>query len=123
MFPYYRNVILVDNLERTGAIRTGPFDASACPRATLNDLSTRKVADFLARAQAERGFALGPRTAMRKALAHLNLLDRDLPSHAAILLFGKQPQRFLSTSEVKCLRFHGTEISKPIPSYQPKFLN
>ncbi|MBI2924645.1 MAG: DUF4062 domain-containing protein [Verrucomicrobia bacterium] len=109
---------LVDHLERTGAIRTGPFDASACPRATLNDLSQRKVADFLARAQAERGYPLGPRTPLRKALAHLNLLAGGQPSHAAVLLFGKQPQRFLITSEVKCLHFHGTEIQKPIPSFQ-----
>ncbi len=28
------------------------------------------------------------------------------------------PQRFLITSNVKCLHFHGTEIRKPIPSYQ-----
>ena len=29
-----------------------------------------------------------------------------------------QPQRFLLTSEVKCMHFHGTEVRKPIPSYQ-----
>jgi len=34
------------------------------------------------------------------------------------LLFGKNPQRFLPTSEVKRLHFHGTEIRKPIPSDQ-----
>ena len=40
------------------------------------------------------------------------------PSNAAILLFGKAPQRFILTSEVKCLHFHGVEVRKPIPSYQ-----
>jgi predicted HTH transcriptional regulator len=55
---------------------------------------------------------------MEAALAHLNLLDGQQPSHAAVLLFGRQPQRFLLTSEVKCLHFHGTEVRKPIPSYQ-----
>ena len=35
-----------------------------------------------------------------------------------MLLFGRDPQRFLLTSEVKCLHFHGTEVRKPIPSYQ-----
>lgn len=44
---------LVDHLERIGAVRSGPFDASACPRATIDDISKRKVADFLARAKAE----------------------------------------------------------------------
>jgi len=108
---------LVDHLERTGALRTGPFDASACPRATLKDLSGRKVGDFLARAKAERGYAVGPRTSMQAALKHLNLLDDGQPSNAAVLLFAKEPQRFLITSEVKCLHFHGTEVAKPIPSY------
>lgn len=35
-----------------------------------------------------------------------------------MLLFGKRPQRFLLSSEVKCAHFHGTEVAKPIPSYQ-----
>jgi ATP-dependent DNA helicase RecG len=33
-------------------------------------------------------------------------------------LFGKQPQRFLISSEVKCAHFHGTTVRKPIPFYQ-----
>ncbi len=108
---------LVERLARTGEIRSLPFDAAACPRATLDDLSSKKVAEFLRLAQARRGYALGPETPMRDALVHLNLLDGDRPSHAAVLLFGNDPQRFLLTSFVKCLRFHGTEIRKPIPAY------
>ena len=84
----------------------------------MDDLSEEAVDEFLARAQKNRGYALGAGTPMRSALAHLNLLDGGRPSHAAVLLFGKVPQRFLPTSEVKCLHFHGTEICKPIPSHQ-----
>src|SRR5450756_2699239 len=51
-------------------------------------------------------------------MAHLNLLDGDQPSHAAVLLFASNPQHFLLSSEVKCMHFHGTEVRKPIPSYQ-----
>ena len=32
--------------------------------------------------------------------------------------FGMAPQRFLISSEVKCAHFHGTQVAKPIPSYQ-----
>jgi predicted HTH transcriptional regulator len=35
-----------------------------------------------------------------------------------MLLFGKQPQRFIISSEVRCVQFHGNEIVKPIPAYQ-----
>jgi predicted HTH transcriptional regulator len=108
---------LVARLARTGHIRSLPFDASACPRATLADLSPMKMAEFLRLAQSRRGYALGPETPLHDALAHLNLLDGDQPSHAAVLLFADDPQRFLTTSFVKCLRFHGTEIRKPIPAY------
>lgn len=109
---------LVDCLTAAGTVRSKPFDAAACPEATLADISRRKMADFLELAQSSRDYALGPKTPMTKALAHLNLLDGDRPSHAAILLFGKEPQRFLISSEVKCLHFHGVEVRKPIPSYQ-----
>ena len=73
---------------------------------------------FLGVARRERQYPLREDATPAKALAHLNLLDAGKPSHAAILLFGKQPQRFLITSEVKCMHFHGTEVLKPIPSYQ-----
>ncbi len=109
---------LVEHLERTGRLRTKPFDAAACPDAVLADLSTETLDLFLSRAQSQRGYPLGPGTPIEAALAHLNLLDGGLPSHAAVLLFGRQPQRFLLTSEVKCMHFHGVEVRKPIPSYQ-----
>ena len=109
---------LVEHLERTGRLRIKPFDAAACPDAVLADLSTEKLDLFLSRAQSQRGYPLGPGTPIEAALAHLNLLDGGQPSHAAVLLFGRQPQRFLLTSEVKCMHFHGVEVRKPIPSYQ-----
>ena len=51
-------------------------------------------------------------------LEHLNLLNDGRLTNAAVLLFGKSPQRFLICSEIRCAHFHGTEVGKPIPSYQ-----
>jgi ATP-dependent DNA helicase RecG len=109
---------LVEHLERTGDLRALPFDAAACPRATLVDISNEKLHWFLETARRERNYALPASTPRDKALAHLNLLDGHYPSHAALLLFSADPQRFLPTAQVKCLHFHGTEVRKPIPSYQ-----
>jgi len=109
---------LVEYLETSGALRTGPFDATACPNASMDDLSEERLRWFLGTAKRERQFALSENTPMLDTLQHLNLLDGGLPSHAAVLLFGKAPQRFLISSEVKCMHFHGTEVRKPIPSYQ-----
>lgn len=109
---------LVEHMEQSGDLRTLPFDASACPRTTLNDLPQEKIQTFLEVARRERNYPLPVKTTREKTLAHLNLLDNGSPTHAAVLLFGKEPQRFLPTSEVKCMHFHGTTVSKPIPSYQ-----
>ena len=109
---------LVDHLEKVGLLRTLPFDAASCPAATQADLDPERVAAFLSRAQTTRGYALGPGTPLTAALAHLNLLEGEVPNHAALLLFGREPQRWLTTSVVKCLHFHGTEVRKPIPSHQ-----
>jgi predicted HTH transcriptional regulator len=109
---------LVELLASRGDIRVRPFDASACPRATLDDLVPQKMDTFLSIARHKRGYAVPPGTPLPAALAHLNLLDGNAPTHAAVLLFAREPQRFLLTSEVKCLHFHGTEVRKPIPSYQ-----
>jgi predicted HTH transcriptional regulator len=51
-------------------------------------------------------------------LSHLNLIQGDRITNAAILLFGKNPQKFFISSEIKCALFHGYDVIKPIPSYQ-----
>ena len=34
------------------------------------------------------------------------------------LLFGKKPQKYFITSEVKCVQFYGNVVKKPMPAYQ-----
>jgi ATP-dependent DNA helicase RecG len=109
---------LVDHLERAGRLRTLPFDAAAALRSSVGDISTGKLNWLLDTAHRERDYPLSAKTPALTALTHLKLLDGGKPNHAAVLLVGKDPQRFIPTAEVKCLHFHGTEISKPIPSYQ-----
>ncbi len=109
---------LIRILEERELIRLGPFDATFCRNASLNDLDEEKITRFLGLARRGRNFPLPGDTPTHEVLMHLNLLDKGRPTHAAVLLFGKQPQRFLLTSEVKCAHFHGYEVAKPIPSYQ-----
>ena len=109
---------LVRILEERELIRFGPFDATFCRNATLDDLDEERITRFLGLARRGRSFPLPENTKPYDVLVHLNLLDKERPTNAAILLFGKKPQRFLITSEVKCAHFHGYEVAKPIPSYQ-----
>jgi len=109
---------LVDYLAAKELLRVGPFDAAVCPDATMQDLSADRIRRFVGTARRARGFPLADDIATEAVLEHLNLLRSGRPTHAAILLFGAAPQRFLISSEVKCAHFHGTEVRKPIPSYQ-----
>ena len=109
---------LVEYLESKELIRWGPFDASPCARATLDDLDFERMAQFIRTARVVRQFPLPEGTPAPQLLEHLNLLNEGRPTNAAILLFGKAPQRFLISSEIRCAHFHGTEVAKPIPSYQ-----
>ena len=109
---------LVEYLESKELIRWGPFDASPCARATLDDLDVERMAQFVRTARVVRQFPLPEGTPAPQLLEHLNLLNECRPTNAAILLFGNSPQRFLISSEIRCAHFHGTEVAKPIPSYQ-----
>ena len=109
---------LVEYLESRELIRRGPFDASPCAKATLDDLDFERMAQFVRTARLVRQFPLPEGTPAPQLLEHLNLLNEGRPTNAAVLLFGKSPQRFLISSEIRCAHFHGTEVAKPIPSYQ-----
>lgn len=112
------NASLVDYLEAGGVIQAKPFEERPCPEATIADVDARAVAEFVRLARLERRFPLPAKTPAADVLAHLHLLSGQHPTHAAILLFGRDPQRFLPASEVRCMHFHGTEIQRPVPFYR-----
>ena len=109
---------LVEYLEAKELLRSGPFDAAPCADAALDDLDFDWMTLFVRIARRARRFPLPEDVAPEGLLKHLNLLNQGRLTNAAVLLFGKSPQRFLISSEIKCAHFHGTEVEKPIPSYQ-----
>ena len=109
---------LVEYLEVRELLRWGPFDATVCEDAALDDLDREWMTLFVRIARRARNFPLPEDVPPEGLLKHLNLLNKGRLTNAAVLLFGKSPQRFLLSSEIKCARFHGTEVEKPIPSYQ-----
>ena len=109
---------LVEYLEARELLRSGPFDAAPCADAALDDLDFDWMTLFVRIARRARRFPLPEDVPSEGLLKHLNLLNKGRLTNAAVLLFGKSPQRFLISSEIKCAHFHGTEVEKPIPSYQ-----
>ncbi len=109
---------LVEYLDSKDLIRSEPFDAAPCLKASLDDLDTEQMAWFIRMARGARAFPLPVDASTEDLLIHLNLLNDRRPTNAAMLLFGKSPQRSFISSEVRCAHFHGTQVAKPIPSYQ-----
>jgi predicted HTH transcriptional regulator len=109
---------LVDYLETCGIVQTRPFEERPCADATLNDLNVQVVRDFVSSARLERQFPLPAKAPLPDILTHLHLLHQGQPTNAALLLFGRDPQRFLPCAEVRCMHFHGTEIQRPVPFYR-----
>jgi predicted HTH transcriptional regulator len=109
---------LVDYLETCGIVQIRPFEERPCADATLNDLNVQVVRDFVSSARLERQFPLPAKAPLPDILTHLHLLHQGRPTNAALLLFGRDPQRFLPCAEVRCMHFHGTEIQRPVPFYR-----
>ena len=109
---------LVEYLEACGAIQSRPFEERPCPDASLEDVDTTAIANFVQLARLERQFPLPENTPVPDLLAHLHLFSGDQPTSAALLLFGREPQRYFPAAEVRCMHFHGTQIQRPVPFYR-----
>ncbi len=83
------------------------WDETVRADATLADIDPEKVRKFLSRARSERQWEVSTETPLEPALRQLNLLKDDQLTIAAVLLFGKNPQRFLLQARVRCARFKG----------------
>ena len=110
---------LVRYLEERELLRFLPFDAAHHPHTTLADIDPEKITTFIQKAKIKRNSKLKETMSPKQLLTHLDLLDsQGRVTNAAILLFGKTPQRFFISSEVKCIQFYGNEMVKPVPVYQ-----
>lgn len=109
---------LVEYLHQRGDIRRRPFDDRICEDATLKDIDAGAVARFVRRARYERQFPLDQNTSAAQVLTHLNFMRENKPTFAAVLLFGRDSQRFVPCAEIRCMHFHGTEVQRPVPFYR-----
>ena len=75
----------------------------------LDDIDAEKVRKFLSRARSERQWEIDAQTPVEPALRQLNLMKNGQLTIAALLLFGKNPQRFLLQAKVRCARFKGED--------------
>ncbi len=85
------------------------FDKMPVNNATFDDVDEEKVKWFLRKAQAERNYNVDPKTHFKEVMERLHLIENGKLTSTAILMFGKDPQRFFLQSRIKCGRLKGTD--------------
>jgi len=83
--------------------------AAYIKEAGLEDIDEDRVKQFLERAGFERRLDISPTISVEESLERLELIKNNKLTNAAVLLFGKNPQRFFMQTETRCARFKGTK--------------
>jgi len=89
------------------------WDEEICDDATLKDIDEKAVRDFLEKAKRERNYETQPGLKLGNILEKLGLMIDNKLTNAAILFFGKNPQKFFPQAEVRCARFKGNDVTSP----------
>ncbi|MCK4734860.1 MAG: hypothetical protein KAT65_20570, partial [Methanophagales archaeon] len=84
------------------------WDELTCEEANLENIDEEKVRWFLEKARFERRLEISPDISVREALERLNVIKNNKLTNAAILLFGKEPQKFFLQTKLRCARYKGT---------------
>ncbi|NOR77772.1 MAG: hypothetical protein GQ523_04970 [Methanophagales archaeon] len=87
------------------------WDEQICKEASLEDIEEEKGRWFVKEAKKQRGLDIPEDLPLEEVLMRLKLTRNKKLTNAAILLFGKNPQKFFTRPEVKCIRFKGTDVA------------
>jgi ATP-dependent DNA helicase RecG len=107
-------VIPPDELKRMIlTISQPPWDREICSGASIDDIDTTAIYDFLAKARDGRRLEAEAGAPVHVILKKLHLLNNGSPTNAAILIFGKDPQQFIHQAAIRCGHFSGTDVTNP----------
>lgn len=90
------------------------FDAAICEGTTLDDINPEQTRWFVSSARRGRGCSIPKDATPQDLLERLHLIRDGRLTNAALILFGRKPQRLLTSPPVKCLHFEGTTAATPI---------
>jgi len=103
------------------AKESGPrmyWDEQICEEASLEDIGGEAIMLFLKEAKRQRKLDISEDAPIEETLMRLSLLRDGKLTNAAILLFDKAPQKLFIQSEVKCIRFKGTDVTGPMIDFR-----
>jgi ATP-dependent DNA helicase RecG len=90
------------------------YDEQPAPGATYDDIDPTQVDRYLQRRVEVRGMAGPVPSDRRQLLRNLDALTKVgeelIPTRGGLLVFGREPQKFLPHSEIRLARFKGVEM-------------
>jgi len=87
------------------------FDGQPLTDAKINDVDDEKLKQFVKKAREERKLDVDEKEPTRNILKKLKLLKGDSLTNAAILLFGRTPEKFFNQIGIKCVKFKGIDVT------------
>jgi len=87
------------------------WDLTQAQNTTVEDLDLAKVADYIKKVNETGRRNIAPDESPQTVLEKIGLIQNSKPTWAALLLFGKNPQRVLSQATIHCGLFGSDEIS------------
>jgi len=82
------------------------FTEIICKECGIEDIDGEKIKKFIEKAKEERNFNVEYKS-KKDFLKKMHIFTKKRLNYSAILLFGKDPQKFVLQSEVRCARFKG----------------
>ena len=89
------------------------WDSQIHKEISFRDIDEEKVRWFVNKAKTERNLKIDEKLPVTELLERLELAKNGGLTNAAVLLFGKKPQKFFLPAETRCARFKGIKPVKP----------
>ena len=91
------------------------WDRLLVTSAGQDDIDTQKVEWYLTQREEIRNVTKPQDMSLTELLVNIpGMSAQETPTHAGILFFGKQPQRFFQNAQLRLVRFKGTSVLHPV---------
>lgn len=94
------------------------FDSQVCKDVKLADINEDKLLWFIKEARKQRGLDIDEGLPIMEILERLRLVKDSKLTNAAILLFGKDPQKFFLQAIIKAIRFKGNDVTSDMIDFK-----
>ncbi|MBU1623035.1 MAG: putative DNA binding domain-containing protein [Nanoarchaeota archaeon] len=101
---------VIEHAQDSGKIR---WDEQVCAGASYKDIDEEKVNWYLRQRESARKVPRKIKISIKKLLVNLKALEKNKPTNAGILFFGRYPQRFLPNARLRVVRFKGNKVINP----------